>query len=188
MGCQPHLAEVIVIQQDEADRLKFWLQRADDGQEAVVDGAVFGDGFGQRDVLDLGSVQYHQAPKLALMDEVDRRQTVASRQHPVVRRWCSAALRVPQVDGARFVPGLLFDLFGKRFADAAEARVAEGIDLRALGRLAADFGQLGAFSDDDDAVLLAVVVVVFGELCRHGRGRWASREPARRALRRQRPR
>ena len=30
----------------------------------------------------------------------------------------------------------------------------------ALGRLAADFGQLGAFSDHDDAVLLAVVVVV----------------------------
>ncbi len=98
-------------------------------------------------------------PHFLLVHHVDGVQAVALAEDAVVGRGNAAALGVAQVDGAGFIAGLLLDELGERFADAGEARVAEGVDLRGADDLA-DFGQMAAFRDHDDAVVLAVIVVV----------------------------
>ena len=65
------------------------------------------------------------------MHRVDGGDAETRRQHAVERGRRAAALHVPEHDGARLVARARLDLAGQRVTDAAEARVAERIDLAA---------------------------------------------------------
>ena len=75
------------------------------------------------------AVEDGDAAPLLLVHHVDGVQAVALAEHAIVGRGNAAALGVAQVHGAGFIAGLLLDELGERFANAGEARVAEGVDL-----------------------------------------------------------
>ena len=95
--------------------------------------------------------------ELTGVDEIDGGEAVAGGEHAVVGRGGASALGVAEVDAAGLVAGTLLDLFGEDLADAAEADVAEGVELGADRGLAGVFGELCAFGDDDEGEALAAL-------------------------------
>ena len=106
------------------------------------------------------AVKDGDAAPLLVVHHVDGVQAVALAENAIVGGGNAAALGVAEVHGAGFEAGLLLDEIGERFANAGEARVAEGVDLRGADDLA-DFRQMAALRDHHHAVVLAVIVVVF---------------------------
>ena len=111
-------------------RLDLGFEVGDYVEEALVEAAVGGDGFLDGDVGDVGAVEDGDAAPLFVVDHVDGVQAVALAEDAVEGGGNAAALGVAQVDGAGFKAGLLLDELGEGFADAGEAGVAEGVDLR----------------------------------------------------------
>ncbi len=109
--------------------LDLGFEVGDHVEEALVEAAVGGDGFLDGDVGDVEAFEDGDAAPLLFVHHVDGVQAVALAEHAVVGRGNAAALGVAQVDGAGLIAGFLFDQLGERFADAGEARVAEGIHL-----------------------------------------------------------
>ena len=142
---------------------EFWLdlgfEIGDYVEEALVEAAVGGDGFLDGDVGDVGALKDGDAAPLFVVDHVDGVKAVALAEDAVEGGRNAAALGVAEVDGAGLKAGFLFDELGEGFADAGEAGVAEGVDLRGADDLAY-FRQVASFGNDYYAIVLAVVVVV----------------------------
>src|SRR5579871_2023938 len=128
-------------------------------EKALVKAAIGGDRLLDRDIGNVGSVQYCDASPLVLVNHVNCMQAVTLAEQTIVCGGYASALRMAEVNRTRFETGLLLDKVSERFTDAGKTSMAEGVNLRRSGHLA-DFRKFASFSDDDDAVMLAVVVVV----------------------------
>ena len=98
----------------------------------------------------------HHLPELPPHDQIDGTGAEARGQHAVVGRRRSAALQVPEHDGAGFLAGQGFEVMGQLVPDAAET-----LDVFAGGRLddrALPALGLGALGDDNDRELGAELV------------------------------
>ena len=90
-------------------------------------------------------------PHVALHARLDRGRAEQVAHDAIDRRRRAAALRMAERDRARVPRRLLPDLLRQPGADAAQARVAERVDLLLDGDLAAARRQR-ALGDDDDGV------------------------------------
>ncbi len=83
----------------------------------------------ERHADDVRALQRDHLAPVGVLDRVDRVQAEAGGQPAVPRGRGAAALHVAEHRGARLLAGALLDLRGQPLADAAEADVAEGVDL-----------------------------------------------------------
>src|SRR6185312_9581293 len=113
------------------------------------------------DVDDRVAVQRRHPPELPLLDEIGRLQAVPRREHAVAGGRRAASLYMAEHRHPRLEPGALLDLAGELLADAAQADVAELVELgllRDLALLARVVRELGAPADRDDREVLATLV------------------------------
>ena len=111
--------------------------------------------LGQRHPDDVGAAQRHHLAPVALVDRVDRLQAEPGGEHPVERGRRATALDVAEHDRAGLLAGLRLELLGQPLADAAEADVAERVELLVVQHhLAVE--RLRALGDHDDRRVLVL--------------------------------
>src|SRR5256885_7935481 len=110
--------------------------------------------FGERNRYDLVSAERGHLAEVAPMDHVGGLHPEAGGEDAIEGGRGSAALDVTEDGDPGLVAGLRLDEVGELLTDAAEADVAELVELLGGGRLLG--AELGAFRDDDDGEVLVL--------------------------------
>ena len=98
-------------------------------EELAVDGLQLGHRVGQPHPVDAAGVEGDHLVEGALVHRVDGGDPEARGEDAVERCRRPAPLHVPEDRHARLEPRALLDLLGDDVADAAEAHVAELVDV-----------------------------------------------------------
>src|SRR5450755_34719 len=96
-------------------------------QNFLIHLAIGGDRVQQRNRNNLVSLKRRHLAKFRAMHHIDRAQSIARRQHPVISRRRSTALNVAEDYRARFEAGALFDFGGQGRTDSTQPNVPEFI-------------------------------------------------------------
>src|SRR5579884_4049674 len=141
--------------------VKRWGSPGEDlGHVAVqrrVDRLQLGHTLGERHPDDAAGVEGDHGAELAVVNGVDGRHPEPGSQHPVEGGRCPSTLHVPEDGHPRLEPGALLDLDRQLVADAAEALVAELVDLTGRDSDGALLGP-GSFGDHHDRRVTALGV------------------------------